>query len=246
MPGTTKKTAIVTGGSRGIGRAISLRLAADGYPVAINYVTRTTEADTLVAEITANGGSAIAIRADISNPDDTFRLFDVAEKELGPIGVVVNSAGILAMLPIAEADETAVSRIMSVNIIGTFNVMKQAARTLTAGGRIINFSSSVVGMSLPAYGPYAASKAAVEVLSRTLAHELRGRDINVNTVAPGPTATELFFEGKTEETVQRLAKLSPLERIGQPEEIAGAVAFLAGPDGTWVNAQTIRVNGGVV
>jgi 3-oxoacyl-[acyl-carrier protein] reductase len=152
----------------------------------------------------------------------------------------------MAMLKIADADEAAFDRMMAINVRGTFNTMKQAARVMGEGGRVINVSSSVVGMKLPAYGPYTATKAAVEMLTRAMAEEMRGRRITVNAVAPGPTETELFFEGKSDELVERMKKLSPMDRLGRPEEIAAVVAFLAGPDGSWVNGQTIRANGGTV
>nr|WP_246173472.1 SDR family oxidoreductase [Limnoglobus roseus] len=159
---------------------------------------------------------------------------------------MVNSAGIMKMMPIASGTVEDFDAQFATNVRGTFNVLQQAAQRVAAGGRIITLSSSVVGMLLPAYGPYAATKAAVEMLTRTLAQELRGRNIAVNAIAPGPTATELFFEGKSEEQVNRLAKLSPLERLATPDEIAAVVSFLAGPDGGWVNGQILRANGGTV
>lgn len=241
-----KQAAIVTGASRGIGRAIARRLAADGFPVAVNFVGQQAKADEVVAEILKAGGRALTIQADVANSDDARRLFDEAEAALGPIGVLVNSAGVMAMLRIADADEAAFDRLFAVNVRGTFNAMKQAARVMGEGGRVINVSSSVVGMKLPAYGPYTATKAAVEMLTRAMAEEMRGRRITVNAVAPGPTETELFFQGKSDEMIDRLKNLSPLERLGQPEEIAAVVSFLAGPDGSWVNGQTIRANGGTV
>jgi 3-oxoacyl-[acyl-carrier protein] reductase len=243
---SSKLTAIVTGASRGIGRAIAVRLAADGFPVAVNYVGQQAKADEVVAEIVKAGGRAVAIQADVAKSEDARRLFDEAEAALGLIGVLVNSAGVMAMLKIADADEAAFDRMMAINVRGTFNTMKQAARVMGEGGRVINVSSSVVGMKLPAYGPYTATKAAVEMLTRAMAEEMRGRRITVNAVAPGPTETELFFEGKSDELVERMKKLSPMDRLGRPEEIAAVVAFLAGPDGSWVNGQTIRANGGTV
>jgi len=239
-------TAIVTGASRGIGRTIASRLARDGFAVVVNYVGNKAKAEEVVREIASAGGKAIAVQADVANGADVERLFTEAERAFGAIGVVVNSAGIMKMLPLATASEQDFDETFATNVRGTFNVLKQAAARVGDGGRIITFSSSTVAMSLPNYGPYAASKAAVEVLTRTLANELRGRNITVNAVAPGATATELFFEGKSQERIDYFAKLAPLERLGSPEDIASVVAFLVGPDGGWVNGQVLRANGGYV
>lgn len=245
---TTQKAALVTGGSRGIGAAISERLAASGRAVVINYASRSDEAEALVLKIADAGGRAIAVKADVADPAAAKALFDAAEKAFGGVDVLVANAGVLnGSLPkIAETTAEDFDRVFAINVKGVFNLMQQAATRLRDGGRIVTLSSSVLGMNLPGYGVYAASKAAVETLSRFLAHELRGRQITVNTVAPGPVATELFFAGKTEERVAQLAKIAPLERLGQPGDIAQVVAFLASEAGGWVNGQLIRANGGAV
>ena len=243
-PNPAPKHAIVTGASRGIGRAAALRLARDGFAVVVNYAGAADKAAGVVEEITSRGGRAVAAQADVADAAAVARLFDRAEQAHGKIGVVVNSAGIMKLFPIASGQVEDFDAVFNVNVRGTFNVLQQAAKRLPDGGRIITMSTSVLGMSFPSYGPYAASKAAVEVLTRILAHELRGRRISINAVAPGPTATDLFLEGKTPEQIDRLGKLAPMERLGTPDDIANVVSFLAGPEAGWINAQTLRANGG--
>ncbi|WP_341911272.1 SDR family oxidoreductase [Ferrovibrio terrae] len=248
MTTPSQKVAIVTGGSRGIGAAISQALAASGHAVVINYASRKVEAETLVLQIADAGGRAIAVQGDVADAVAMTALFDAAEQAFGGVDVLVANAGVLdARLPkIADTAEADFDRIFAINVKGVFNLMQLAARRLRNGGRIVALSSSVLAMNLPGYGVYAASKAAVETLSRFLAHELRGRQITVNTVAPGPVATELFFAGKSAERVAQLAKIPPLERLGQTDDIAHVVAFLASPAGGWINGQLLRANGGAV
>ncbi|PLZ02626.1 3-ketoacyl-ACP reductase [Burkholderia sp. WAC0059] len=244
MNNPTLKSAIVTGASRGIGRAIAARLAADGFAVAVHYAGNAEKARETVAAIEAAGGRAVAIQGDVGSREDVERLFSATLDAFGRLDVVVNSAGVMPMATIDEHHLDAFDNAIATNLRGTFLVFAQAARHLGRGGRIIALSSSVIAKSFPGYGPYIASKAGVEGLVHVLANELRGREITVNAIAPGPVATELFFNGKTDEQVAQIAKLAPLERIGTPEEIASAVSFLAGPDGAWVNSQVVRVNGG--
>src|SRR4029078_13505730 len=247
MPDTQpRRTAIVTGASRGIGAAIAQRLAHDGMAVIVNYAGAVKAAESVVSSITSSGGNAQAVKADVSDSAAARSLFDAAEKAFGGADVVVNNAGIMTLATIAASDDTMFDRLIAVNLKGSFKMMREAATRLVRGGRIINFSSSVVGLLQPTYGIYAGTKAAVEAMTSVLAKELRGREITVNTIAPGPTATDLFLNGKSPELVELLAKLSPLERLGQPEDIAAAVAFLAGPDGAWINGQTLRANGGII
>jgi 3-oxoacyl-[acyl-carrier protein] reductase len=239
------KVAIVTGASRGIGAAVAQRLAHDGFTVVVNYSGNAALAEALVRKIEKSGGRAMAAQADISDPAAVRRLFDATETAFGGVDLLVNNAGIMTLANIADTEDAAFDRLIAVNLKGTFNTLREAASRLRAGGRIINFSSSVVGLLAPGYAVYAATKAGVEAMTSVLAKELRGRNITVNAVAPGPTATDLFLKGKSPELVDRLAKLAPLERLGQPGDIADAVAFLAGRDAGWINGQTLRANGGI-
>jgi len=240
------KVALVTGASRGIGMAIAERLARDGFRLIINYSENATPAEALVRKLEEAGGHAIAVKADISDSSAVRQMFEAAEAAFGGVDVLVNNAGIMALASIAETDDTSFDRHIAVNLKGTFNTLREAAKRLRNGGRIVNFSSSVVGLLMPTYGVYVATKAAVEGLTSVLAKELRGRNITVNAVAPGPTATDLFLKGKPQDVVDRMAKMAPLERLGQPIDIADVVSFLAGPDAAWVNGQVLRVNGGII
>jgi len=242
---SSRPVAIVTGGARGIGAAMSSRLAADGHAVIINYAARREDADRLAERIRAAGGDAIAVQADVSDPAAMRTLFDAAEARHGAIDVLVNNAGVLDLDPIAGYSDDRFDRIVAINLKGSFNGMREAARRLRDGGRIINVSSSVLPLRLETYAPYAATKAAVEAMTTVLSRELRGRSITVNAIAPGPTATDLFLDGKSPELIERMAKMNPLERLGTPDDIAAVVSFLAGPDGGWINGQVVRANGGM-
>ena len=240
-----RRVAIVTGGSRGIGRETTERLSKDGFAIVVNYAGNPAEADAAVKSITDAGGEAIAVRADVADETAVAALFDAAEEEFGGIDVVVHAAGVMILSPLAELDLEALDRMHRTNIRGTFVVDQQAARRVRSGGAIINFSTSVRKLALPTYSAYAASKGAVDALTAVLAKELRGRDITVNAVAPGPTATALFLDGKDDETIERMAKMNPLERLGTPEDIAEVVSFLARP-ARWINGQVVYANGGMV
>jgi 3-oxoacyl-[acyl-carrier protein] reductase len=244
METNSSRVAIVTGASRGIGRAIALRLAQDGLAVVVNYAGNEAAAKDVVGAIRAAGGTAVASRGDIGKPEDVERLFAEAREAFGRIDVVVNSAGVMSLGAIANGDLAAFDAMIAVNLRGAFLMMSHAAQVLPEGGRFVALSSSVIAKSFPGYGPYIASKAAVEGLVRVFANELRGRGITVNAVAPGPVGTELFLTGKSEALITQIANQAPLERLGQPEDIANTVSFLVGPDGGWINAQVLRANGG--
>ncbi|MGB6067789.1 MAG: SDR family oxidoreductase [Desulfomonilaceae bacterium] len=238
------RVAIVTGASGGIGRAVATRLAHDGFAIVAHYSGNAEKAEKAVADIKAARGQAIAVQADVADAADVEHLFKQTLDTFGRIDVVVHCAAIMPLLRIDEGDLEIFDRVIGTNLRGTFVVLKQAARHVSAGGRVIAFSSSVIAKAFPTYGPYIASKAGVEGLIHVLANELRGRNISVNAVAPGPVATDLFTKGKTDAQIEELSKVPPLERLGQPEDIANVVSFLAGPDGGWVNGQVLRANGG--
>lgn len=246
MTELNNRVALVTGASRGIGAAIAQRLGKDGFTVVVNYAGNAAAAEEVVRKIERAGGRAMSAQADVADADAVRRMFDSAETAFGGIDVLVNNAGIMMLAPLATADDANFDRQINVNLKGTFNTLREAAKRLRNGGRVVNFSTTVVGLKLESYSVYAATKAAVETLTAILAKEMRGRDITVNAVAPGPTATDLFLNGKSPELVERMSKMPPPERLGTPEDIAAVVAFLAGPDGAWINGQTLRANGGVI
>jgi 3-oxoacyl-[acyl-carrier protein] reductase len=246
MTKQTNKVVIVTGASRGIGAAVAERLAADGYTVVINYSGDAKSADAVAQRIESNGGRALTAQADVSDAIAVRRMFDAAEAAFGGVDVLVNNAGIMKLAKLADSDDSLFDQHIAINLKGTFNTLREAARRLRDGGRIVNFSSSVVNRKAETYSVYAATKAAVETMTGILSKELRGRSITVNAVAPGPVGTELFLNGKSQELIESLAKMNPLERLGAPQDIASAVSFLVGPDGGWINGQVLRANGGMI
>jgi 3-oxoacyl-[acyl-carrier protein] reductase len=242
---TNSRVAIVTGGSGGIGREVAARLAAAGTSVIVNYAGNTERAKEIVEEITAAGGTAAAIGADVADEQAVVQLFEEAEHLFGGVDIVVHAAARMYLAPLIDFDLATLDEMLRINIRGTFVIDQQAARKIRPGGSILNFSSSVLGRTLPNYTGYAASKGAVEAMTFILASELRGRDINVNAIAPGPTATQMFFEGKDDEAIARFTHAAPLDRLGTPADIAEAVVFLTSPAGHWINGQKIRANGGM-
>ena len=239
------RVALVTGGSGGIGTAVSRRLAEAGMTVVVHYAGRSEQAEKIAGEIEAAGGRAVALGGDVADEGQMAELFETVEQRFGGIDVVVNTAGIMLLAPLAEMSLADFDRMHRVNVRGTFVVSQLAARRLRAGGALINFSTSVTRIQQPNYAAYAATKGAVEAMTLIAARELRGRDVTVNAVAPGPTATPLFLDGKTEQQVEQLAHAAPLERLGTPADIAESVAFLAGPGGRWINGQILYANGGI-
>ncbi|GAB2678458.1 SDR family oxidoreductase [Kribbella swartbergensis] len=240
---STERVAIVTGGSSGIGREAAARLGRDGYAVVIGYGGNRTAAEEAIKEVEQAGGRASAVPADVADETAVAALFDRAEQEFGGIDVVVNAAGIMPLAPLADLDLEVFDRVVRTNLRGTIVVDQQAVRRLRKGGALINVSSSLTKLARPGYSAYSATKGGVEAITLILARELRGRDVTVNTVAPGPTATPLFFEGKPQELIDRIAAEPPLERLGEPSDIAEIIAFLAGP-ARWINGQVIYANGG--
>lgn len=241
----TNKVALVTGASRGIGAQIALRLAQDGFNVVVNFASSEKEAARVVEEIQALGREALAVKGDVSSSSEVTALFDATEAKFGRLDVLVNNAGVMEAKPLIEHSDALFSRTFAINVQGTFNTLREAGKRLADGGRIINLSTSALGLKMPGYAVYNASKAAVEAFTPVFAKELRGRQITVNAVAPGPVETELFLNGKSEELVAQLANMSPLTRLGQPDDIAAVIAFLASEQGGWINGQVIRANGGI-
>ncbi len=238
------RVAIVTGASGGIGRASALRLARDGMDVVVHYAGNKARAEETVDAIVASGGRAALLSGDVADENDMARLFERTQELYGGVDVVVNTAGIMLLAPVATMDLADFDRMHRTNVRGTFVVSQQAAKHVRPGGALVNFSTSVTRLQQPNYGAYASTKGAVEAMTLVLARELRGRDVTVNAVAPGPTATPLFLDGKPQQVIDAIAALAPLERLGTPEDIAETVAFLAGP-ARWVNGQVLYINGGI-
>ena len=242
MRGLKDKRVLITGGASGIGAATAARFLEEGSRVCVLDCDEQA-CESIRRELPQVGE---AIIADVTNLMQVEAAFAEAIRLMDGVDVLINNAGIMNPATIADSSDALFDRHIAVNLKGTFNTLREAARRLRDGGRIVNFSSSVTGLLQPTYGVYAATKAAVEAMTSILAKELRGRNITVNAVAPGPTATKLFLDGKPQEVIDRLSRLAPLERLGQPQDIADAVAFLAGPDGAWINGQTLRANGGII
>ncbi len=244
MQSLQNKVAIVTGSSRGIGAHLAKVLAKAGASVIVNYAGNRRAADQVAAEIQSEGGEALVLRADISKVSEVKELFDAAIAKFGKIDILVNNAGVIVYKRIQDTTEEDFDRIFAINVKGTFNTLREAATRLEDGGRIVNFSSSVTRLMLPAYGAYSATKGAVEQLTRIMAKEVGPRRITVNSISPGPTHTELFHEGKSEDDITRLSAMAALGRIGEPEDIARVVLFLVSEEAAWVTGQNLGVNGG--
>ena len=243
MNSLENKVALVTGASRGIGAAVALHLAKAGAKIIVNYTGGLEAAKQTVATIESAGGEAIALQADVSNPAQVKALFDAAIAHFGKIDVLVNNAGIMITKLLKDTTDEDFTRQFEVNVRGTFNTLREAATRLAEGGSIINFSSTTTRVMMPTYATYVATKGAVEQLTRVFANEVGARGINVNAVLPGPTNTELFTKGKPQELIDRLASLNAFNRLGEPEDIAKTVAFLASDDAKWISGQSIGLNG---
>ncbi len=240
------RVAIVTGSSQGIGAAVAERLAADGLAVVVNYSSKAAPAEALVRKIEGAGGRAIAVDADVSDPAAVAQLFTKAEGAFGGVDVLINNAGVMKLAPVAETTDELFDQTVAINLKGVFNGMREAAKRLRDGGRIVSFSSSVVGLYQPTYAAYAATKAGIEAMTHVLSKELGKKNITVNAIAPGPVATKLFLDGKSDDDIKPIVERTPLGRLGEPEDIARAISLLVSPDGGWINGQVLRANGGIV
>jgi 3-oxoacyl-[acyl-carrier protein] reductase len=245
MKNLNNKVILVTGASRGIGAAVAKNLAERGAKIIVNYAGGVQSAEETVVAIKSAGGDAIAIQADVSKSDEVKAMFDKAIAHYGKIDVLVNNAGIMITKLIKDTTDEDFTRQFDINVRGTFNTLREAATRLADNGSIINFSTSVNRIMLPTYSTYVATKAAVEQLTRVMAKEVGARGININSISPGPTNTALFTTGKPQEVIDRLASLSAFNRLGEPEDIAQTVAFLASDEAKWITAQNIGVNGGM-
>ncbi|MEG4107896.1 SDR family oxidoreductase [Microcoleus sp. S13_C5] len=245
MASLAGKVAIVTGASRGIGRAIALRLSQEGASVVVNYARGAEQAKDVVSAIEAAGGKALAVQADVSKTAEIRDLFDRTQETYSQVDILVNNAGVILYKPVAEVTEAEFDNLFAINVKGTFFACQEAAKRMAEGGRIVNFSSSTTAIMLPTYGVYVATKGAVEQLTRSLAKELGDRQITVNVISPGPTDTELFTVGKTAEQIQRFTQMTALGRLGKVEDIADVTAFLCSEQARWITGQNIRVNGGI-
>ncbi len=240
------KVAIVTGASRGIGSEIALTLANAGAKVIVNYAKNRQAADKVCAAISDAGGECLVVQADVSDPIAVRRLFDEAIKYFGCVDILVNNAGILIFKKIAEMQDDEFDQIVDVNLKSVFYTLREAATRLASNGRVVNISSTVTRLMLPKYGPYAATKGAVEQLTRIFAREIGEKGITANTVSPGPVYTELFRAGKTEEDINRMKTMASLGRIGEVDDIAQIVLFLVSDEARWVTGQDIGANGGII
>lgn len=238
------KTAIVTGGSRGIGANLCESLAAAGASVVVNYARNDSAAAEVVSKIESAGGKAVAVQADVSQSADVTKLFNVAEEQFGKVDILVNNAGVVHYKTIQETTDEEFAQVMQINVHGVFYGMREASKRLADGGRIISISTSAALMFLPTYGPYCASKGAIEQLSRSLAKELGPRGITSNIVSPGPTETEMFLGNNQQEKIDRMRNLAALGRLGKPEDMGPVIVFLASEDGGWITGQIVPVNGG--
>lgn len=240
------KVAIVTGSARGIGAEIAFALAKAGAKVVINYVENRMAADQVCATITQTGGECKVIQADVSDPVAVQKLFTATVEQFNQIDILVNNAGILLFKEISEIRDDEFDRIVDINFKSVFYTLREATAKLADHGRVVTISSTVTRLMLPKYGAYAATKAAVEQLTRIFAREMGKRGINANIVSPGPVDTELFRRGKTAADIERMSGMAALGRIGVTDDIAQVVLFLVSEEARWITGQNIGVNGGII